>query len=521
MSESAISIHAMLHLVQTGGAVPATMRSLVDDRGLGLRPLCAAHLLDRPISWVHISELPDPTVYLDGGELLLTTGLGLGADTDLPAFVGRLARHGLAGLGFGTGLSHDEVPPALVSAATELGLPLVEIPERTPFIAITKAASAALAADAYAQVVRTDEAQRALTAAALGPQGTARVLRRLAQRLDAWVVVLDAAGEVEHAVPRSAARHVPELAVEVDRVRRHRGPTSVTVSGRAGHAVLQPLRVRGRGVLAVGRDTALAPADMQIIGSAVSVLTLLHASTVAVDRAQRDLRHALLRMMLAGRAAAARPIAAQLWGPQPEPPLRVVVFPGRPGSRSALLEELEAHGPEHEPLFFAELDGCVVAVAADAGPALEWLTELARQRPGTHAGVSDPVGDDGVAEGHRQARQASDTAVRSGVSAVRFGDLAGTRLLDLLPAADAVSFAEALLAPLARHDAVARGDLVRSLREWLAAHGQWDAAAGALGVHRHTLRHRVRRVEELLGRSLDSPGLRAELWFALQLAGRR
>jgi purine catabolism regulator len=53
------------------------------------------------------------------------------------------------------------------------------------------------------------------------------------------------------------------------------------------------------------------------------------------------------------------------------------------------------------------------------------------------------------------------------------------------------------------------------LRVWLAHHGQWDPAAARLGVHRHTLRNRIRRAEELLGRSLDSPGLRAELWLAL------
>jgi purine catabolism regulator len=73
-----------------------------------------------------------------------------------------------------------------------------------------------------------------------------------------------------------------------------------------------------------------------------------------------------------------------------------------------------------------------------------------------------------------------------------------------------------LLAPLRAHDAGGRGDLVDSLRAWLARHGQWDAAAGDLGVHRHTLRYRVRRAEEILGRTLDDPDTRAELWFALR-----
>jgi PucR family transcriptional regulator, purine catabolism regulatory protein len=75
--------------------------------------------------------------------------------------------------------------------------------------------------------------------------------------------------------------------------------------------------------------------------------------------------------------------------------------------------------------------------------------------------------------------------------------------------------ADALLAPLEGR----KGDLLTSLAAWLARHGQWDTAAADLGVHRHTLRYRMRRVEELLGRSLDDADLRAELWLALRVRG--
>ena len=493
--------------------MPATLRSLVADRALGIRPLCADALLDRKISWAHISELDDPTVYLDGGELLLTTGLTLGAGTDHDAFVARLVAHGLAGLGFGTGLSHEVVPPPLVDAARRHGFALLEIPERTPFIAITKAVSAALAADAYAQVVRTDEARRALTAAALGAQGTGRVLRQLARRLDAWVLLLDASGRVEHAVPGSAARRLAGLASEVESVRRHRGPTSRTVPTSDGCAVLQPLRLRGRAVLAIGRPTGFAPADMQIVGAAVSVLTLLHATPVAAEKARSALRTALLRTALAGQAAAAREIAAELEGPQPDPPLRVVAFRGRRPGLGRLADSLGARGAERGPVFTARLDGAIIALAAADGPLPEWLATL--PGPGVHAGMSEPVGLADLAAGHVQAERAAAAAARTGSRCVRFAELAAGGLQALLPAEDSAAFAAGLLGPLRRHDADHGTRLVDSLHEWLGHHGHWDAAAADLGVHRHTLRARIRRAEALLGRSLDWPGLRAELWFAL------
>jgi DNA-binding PucR family transcriptional regulator len=93
----------------------------------------------------------------------------------------------------------------------------------------------------------------------------------------------------------------------------------------------------------------------------------------------------------------------------------------------------------------------------------------------------------------------------------------GAGLLALMSPEEAHRYAMSLLGPVLRHDANGRGDLAVSLAEWLRRHGQWDPAAARLGVHRHTLRNRIAKVAELTGRDLDSPGTRAEFWFALQL----
>ncbi len=120
--------------------------------------------------------------------------------------------------------------------------------------------------------------------------------------------------------------------------------------------------------------------------------------------------------------------------------------------------------------------------------------------------------------GRRRARPSgrwrSPSAAGAGWS--EHDEVGAGSVLPLL-ADDAVrAFADGLLRPLREHDATARGDLVASLRAWLSRHGQWDAAAADLGVHRHTLRYRMRRVEEILGRSLDDPDVRMELWLALK-----
>ena len=99
--------------------------------------------------------------------------------------------------------------------------------------------------------------------------------------------------------------------------------------------------------------------------------------------------------------------------------------------------------------------------------------------------------------------------------AAAFADLAARGLTALLDPDGTRAFADSLLGPLVAADRAGAGDLVESLRVWLAHHGQWEPAAAALGVHRHTLRKRVRRVQDLLGRDLDEPGTRAELWVAL------
>src|SRR5919109_3208563 len=107
-----------------------TVRGLVAEMGLELA--VGEDGADAPIRWVHISELVDPTPWLSGGELLLTTGIQLGSQERQREFVRLLAGHHLAGLGFGTGFDHKELPRPMAEEADALGFPLFEVPYELP-----------------------------------------------------------------------------------------------------------------------------------------------------------------------------------------------------------------------------------------------------------------------------------------------------------------------------------------------------------------------------------------------------
>ncbi len=513
-------------------AEPAGPESAIDRRA-ALDPVGHENdPLGRAITWVHVSELIDPTPFLSGGELLLTTGITFGATTNADDYVRRLAEAAVVGVGFGTGLSHASVPADLVRAARLHGLPIVEVPRRTPFIAISRAVSRAIAADEYAAVTKTFTAQQALTKAALAPAGPGRLVRLLAQQIGGWVVLLDPSGAPLEAYPDGDGARVEALAAEMTVLTTHRGPVSSGFPLGDDTVSLQSVGAgqRGRAFLAVGRPGPLSPADRHLVNAAVMLLTIRLEQSSAGRVGLGPLRSAILRLLLDGQTEVARQVADQSGVVLPVEPVRWVVGSGTARAGLEGLEPPSGRGSRQSPAFVVgDLDDLGVALLGDDAGLVEGIAAVlesegseirgsAGSRPEQGwVGISEPATYADVAVAHRQALQAMEFGRRTNRLVTTYAEIAMPGLSGLLAPDAARAFADALLAPLIEHDRTGRGDLIISLREWLAHHGQWDPSSTALGVHRHTLRHRMRTVEELLGRSLDSPGTRSELWLALEI----
>src|SRR5436305_3916869 len=171
-----------------------TVRDLLSD--LDVRLVTGDAGLDLPVRWVHISELRDPTPWLSGGELLLTTGMGLQDDAGVRAYVDRLAEHALAGLGFGPGFDHDEVPDALLAAARARGFPVFAVPYELPFLAVTERAFAQLVNEQYAILRRSIAALERLQRIVLSEDGLEAIAGALSALIGGAALVFDGRGEL-------------------------------------------------------------------------------------------------------------------------------------------------------------------------------------------------------------------------------------------------------------------------------------------------------------------------------------
>src|SRR4051794_10032682 len=190
-----------------------TVQGLVDEMGLDL--VAGRDGAGAPIRWVHASELPDPTPWLSGGELILTTGMQLDSSGAQRELVERLASHHVAGLGFGTGFDHDSIPKALLAEARSQSFPVFEVPYELPFIAITEKAFTALVNEQYEVLQRSIAVHRRLERLLLEERGLDELARAIAATLGGAVMVLDPRGKV--LASRAFQRELSEEAVEAIR----------------------------------------------------------------------------------------------------------------------------------------------------------------------------------------------------------------------------------------------------------------------------------------------------------------
>jgi purine catabolism regulator len=491
---------------------------------------------------VHITELLDPTPWLSGGELVLTTGIQLDTPDKQREFIARLSAHHLAGLGFGTGFNHDAMPEALLDEARNLGFPLFEVPYDLPFIAITEKAFTRLVNEQYEVLQRGIAIQKRLERLVLEERGLAEVVRALAATIGGAVLVLSARGETLTA--KAFRRELTEaqlsaLQEEVAQRSVHSGagqngtrtqpvtfaPEHPELSGRA---LALPVATRGSGApqawLVAVRDTGgLGDFERLILQQAVTVVALELMRQRVVRDTERRLAGDVLAEALTGRldpdelAMRLRPFGVGETA-------AVLVFSMQdPAGGEAFLDRFMTGAGVGALVAAREQLLCAVIDARDTEP-LE-LAGRARDALGAEYGdvraaASRPAPARALRRSFHEARCAIEASVLNGETAppvASYRDLGAFQLLLSLQDEDALRlYCDNLLGPLENGEGDYGDELLRSLEAFIEQNGQWERAARQLFCHRHTLRYRIRRVEELTGRDLSRARDRIEFWLALR-----
>ena len=505
------------------------LRELLGE--MELEVVAGAAGLDRAVRWVHISELEDPTPWLTGGELLLTTGLQVG---DGRAYVERLVAHGLTGLGFGTGFSHARVPDTLRETAEAHGFPVFEVPYEVPFIAITERAASLLVNEQYAVLRRALSAHERLEQIVLSERGLDGLASALATMIGGPALILDARGQV---LARRAGRGTLDVgAVQAELRGRLAAGTrrGYAPEGFPGGALALPVS-RGDALpeawLIAARDAGpLNELDRLTLHQAVTIVALELLRRRVVDDTERRLAGDVLSALVSGDLTGAE-LARRLEPFGLRERAGVLVLAPPRGVRAAAEEALARSVRE-------EAGGGLVAGADTLLCALLPATSdddlfalaqrlLARVEQETStklpAGAGRCVAPGELRRGFHEARCALEArtlaANGSGAPAglATYRDLGSFQLLLSLQDDDALRlFCDSILGPIEDSEGAYGGELMRSLEAFIECNGQWERAAKALFCHRHTLRYRIRRVEELTGRSLDSARDRIDFWLALR-----
>jgi purine catabolism regulator len=543
------------------------------------RVVAAADGLDAPVRWVHVIELAEAAHLLRGGELVLSTGIALPDDpSGLTRYVADLASVGVSALAVELGSRYARsLPAALVSAASRHRLPLIVLERETQFIEVTEAVHA-LIIDAQLEELRASERlHQVFTDLAVSGAPAGEVVRQAGVLSGRPVILENLAHQVVacEATGQDTARLLAGFAARSRAV----APPGRTGYDPASGWLVTVVGARGEdwGRLIMARGSAPEPRDVALVERAATTLALGRLLDHQRESLERQAHRTILGAFLghgyadpADAEARARALGVPVAGRRLLPVVVRLVSSGAGGSgtaggpgggaggpgatgrsgatdgsgatgRSGAGAGLEAQARALQvadataaacragrvPALVGSLDdtrvGALLALPPRADPdaVLGRLADRLRRRLGDDDVIGAGSVVDSVPEVQRsflEAEQVAEVAARNGggLAFYRLPDLRLRGLLHLLrddPRMQA--FAERELGPLLRRDDAAGSQMLAALTAYLEAGGNKAEAAKRAHLARPTLYERLRRIEEVLGVSLDSAQSRTSLHVAV------
>jgi len=440
------------------------------------------------IQWVAVTEQEDPQRFLNGGELVLTTGMRLKSAPEQRRFVRQVQRAGAVGIGFGIGLTHDAVPPALIAEANRWGLPVVEVPYETPFIAITKLVADAQSADHYSKLERLIAGHQILARALLTGGGLSELLKNLGSMLRTDIILTQFTAQLFNSVP---------------------GNPPPTADTWASYPI--PTGRRDACTLWVRQPFE----DSGIVGYAQNLISVELNNMVKQRQAQRALSGQVFEDVIHGTLEASE-ASRRLAGIGVNSTRKNVVLLAESAAHTRQLVSSSVPRPlEHGVTAVVGKD--LIIVVQDDGSGASALAKSL----GDHlaeAGIHATIGIGGAYTKPNGLRWSYFEARDAASHGLPVNEPERLSLTSLLLASEDVPLADMAnesLNPLRNFDALHGAELMTTLESYLNNNGSVAAVAEALTLHRNTVRYRLAQITELTGYDPSQTQDRVQLWLAL------
>ncbi|NED98263.1 hypothetical protein G1H11_23460 [Phytoactinopolyspora alkaliphila] len=515
-----------------------TVREILDlpvVRAASPALMTAPRGLNHVVTWAHSSEIFEIGPLLSGGELLLTTGLGLsGADAGARRFwVRDLAQRQVAAVAIEVGRSFPALPDELADEADRCALPLIRLDRVVPFEQICRAVNTVLLDRESTALRLVDELSHQLFAA-LTRGGLSAVAHCVADLTARPVMVATESGQPvavsgvasAKALNRLADRAVARASIVVDGRRWGEVLIGQRQSAEDGGTADGPVMAdAGMGTSAHGHgdpwspDVLTAAAQRTASAAAVAVAHLGDSPGESGPVAT-----ALLEELLTGNVVSEHELVvrAGLAGLHPRVGALVLGVVGNAADPVAATAALRAAGAPGG-LIAGRVGGRVVAIVAagrdDADP-VGTLVDRLREHGSAEQEFSCVVGPAvPLPRAGRSLGEAYRAAEGAGPGVWAWRETLPDRLLGLLGDDDRRHLVDDVLGPLRRWDAAHGSDLVRTVEVYLRHGSSPTRAAGVLHIRRQSLHQRLIRAEELLGYALDDPAAVLPLLLASRAVG--
>ncbi|MET8946769.1 PucR family transcriptional regulator ligand-binding domain-containing protein [Streptomyces sp. NPDC004542] len=501
------------------------LHSLLDHPDFGLRQLTGgAPGPGAEVRGAHVLEVAEPLRWVPPGWIILTTGLRLlRRPEEQRRLIADLSRGDIAALGFGVGVVFEDVPSALMEEAHKRRFPVFSVPEKTSFRDLVRFVDGELLNQESHVLRRTIGVRDRMIEAMGDPEPEAALVRRVAQSLRCAVTVFDRLGNVVAASHREHTadqwRHITE------RCRTPVRDPLPTGQVQAVRVLVEDTPVRW--LAATSGPTSLEYVSVErALRDGALLLGALHRMRRHEVLALRTRRACLLREILGlgedrgAGAAAERELTERALDlgvdiARPDCAALVLADPGGRALGSDIADDVDRElSLAGRAALVAVAEGQVVVVLGGPG-AVDAVTSLPAAGSLAVGVGAEARGAAGLARSWREARlacaRARQQAGHGGSAVVRQEELGLVDWMTLQLGVEQLQpRARALLAPLLKD-----GQLLETLRHYLATNRNASQTARDLLLHKNTLGYRLRRIEQLLSVDLNNARDLTEVQVAL------